>query len=1245
MNDDASLVKAIFLAAVEKHRPDRWAAYLDQACGADPALRRQVEALLHAHAGADSLFDQSFPGPPAALDEPADRESPGTVIGPHRLLEQIGEGGFGVVFMAEQQQPVRRRVALKILKPGMDTREVVARFEAERQALALMDHPNIAKVLDGGQTSNGRPYFVMDLVKGVPINEFCDQNQFAPRERLELFLDVCGAVQHAHHKGIIHRDLKPTNVLVTLQDGRPLVKVIDFGIAKALGQRLTDKTLFTGFAQLIGTPLYMSPEQAALSNVDVDTRSDIYSMSVLLYELLTGTTPFDKERLQQAGYDELRRIIREEEPPKPSTRISTLGQAAATVSARRKTDPKRLRQLCRGELDWVVMKGLEKDRNRRYESASALAADVRRYLADEPVQARPASAWYRLRKFVWRNRAALVPASLLLTVVVLGAAAAAWWQHERSTRLAETERAVKAALTQAETLLEEGDKQTEQPERWRATARLAQEAVERGRELLAAGGGTNELAAEVDRVGSAATAAAADSGLLVEVERIRMEGAAAVKDGKFDVAQVAPRYAELLRGYGVDPAEPDEAATRVRASRVRAALVAALEHWRGATDDEAAERRLEEVLRAVDPEAAPLREQWRAAARRRDGPALVRLAQEFAPETLPASDLVILALGLSYAKEWVAAERLLRAGHERFPADFWLNHDLGVVLHHQGPARAEEAAGYLTAALALRSDSPGVYLNLGNALKDKGDVEGAVRCFQAALRIDPSYAMARVMLGEALRTKGDMEGATREFRRALDLDPKYAWAHNNLGTALACKGDVEGAVREFRQALDLDPKLAQAHNNLGIALVTKGDVEGAIREYRLALDLGPKLASFHDNLGLALSAKGDVEGAAREYRLALALDPKLAGAHNNLGVTLRAKGDLQGAIREYRLALDLDPRLTSAHANLSLALSTTGEVDGAIAEARKAIGLDPKFAPAHHHLGIALGMKGDVEGAAREYRLALDLDPRIAHAHYGLGNASRGRWDLEGAIRHYQAAVRIDPGFAEAHCNLGSALQQQGRFAEALSALKTGHELGSRKAGWPYASAAWVRDAERLVALDGKLAKVLKGEAQPADAAERAALAWLCQRPEKQLNVAAAHLYTEAFAAEPKLADDLRAEHRYLAACAAALAGCGIGQDTAKLDEKERGRLRQQALDWLRADLEGRSRQLAQEPVQTRRALAGALQRWLTAPDFAEVRGPEALAKLPEAERQLWQMLWDAVAHTLARAQTTTVPEKKSDKK
>ena len=389
MRDAERHEMALFGEALEFASREEQIAYVDRECREDSVLRARVEALLAAHHQAGAFLHG--PGSGHSTMNALRSEGPGTTVGAFKLLEQIGEGGFGVVFMAEQHLPVRRKVALKLVKLGMDTRQVIARFEAEQQALALMDHPNIAHVFDGGISTSGRPFFVMELVRGIPITEFCDQNQVSVRERLKLFISVCQAVQHAHQKGVIHRDLKPSNILVTLHDDKSVVKVIDFGIAKAIGQQLTEKTLFTNFAQMIGTPIYMSPEQAQLSGLDIDTRSDIYSLGVLLYELLTGMTPLDRERLKTVAFDEIRRIIREEDPAKPSARVSTLGQVGATVCANRRSNPERLRQLFRTELDWIVMKALEKDRNRRYETASAFGADVERYLNDEQVQACPPS--------------------------------------------------------------------------------------------------------------------------------------------------------------------------------------------------------------------------------------------------------------------------------------------------------------------------------------------------------------------------------------------------------------------------------------------------------------------------------------------------------------------------------------------------------------------------------------------------------------------------------------------------------------------------------------------------------------------------------------------------------------------------------------------------------------------------------------------------------------------------------------
>ena len=421
-------VKAAFLEVSALGLADR-EEYLDRHFGDDARARAMLNGLLGAvdrplpyETLADDIVLAHHQNRAGATRAPAEQGEQGkrSKIGPYQLLEKLGEGGFGVVYLAEQRVPVKRRVAIKILKLGMDTKQIVARFEAERQALAMMEHPSIAKVFDAGSTQTGRPYFVMELVRGVPITEYCDSKRLGTRARLDLFVTVCHAIQHAHQKGIIHRDIKPSNVLIEVHNGSPLPKVIDFGIAKATGTDLTEHTIYTRHREAIGTPAYMSPEQAEMSSLGVDTRTDIYSLGVMLYELLTGTTPLDTQSLSSAGYAEMIRMIREDPQDKPSTRLRNLGDGATQAAARRGTDTRKLGELLRGDLDWIVMKCLEKDRSRRYETANGLAADLRRYLVHEPVSAGPPGAVYKLRKFAKRNRAQVLAGSLLAAVLVLG---------------------------------------------------------------------------------------------------------------------------------------------------------------------------------------------------------------------------------------------------------------------------------------------------------------------------------------------------------------------------------------------------------------------------------------------------------------------------------------------------------------------------------------------------------------------------------------------------------------------------------------------------------------------------------------------------------------------------------------------------------------------------------------------------------------------------------------------------------
>ncbi len=633
-------LRAIFSEALDQKTPEDLAKFLDAACQGDADRRARLEALLAAHQDPGKFLGGTGGAPsasgPAATIDSLIPERLGTVIGRYKLLEEIGEGGMGTVWMAQQTEPVRRLVAVKLIKPGMDSKQVLARFEAERQALALMDHPNIAKVHDAGTTEpiadfrlqnadcqseisnlqsaigTGRPFFIMELVKGVPITKYCDEQRLTPRARLELFAPVCQAIQHAHQKGIIHRDVKPSNALVALYDDRPVPKVIDFGVAKATGQQLTEQSLHTGLGAVVGTLEYMSPEQAGFNQLDVDTRSDSYSLGVLLYELLTGSPPFSRKELETAGVLEMLRVIREQEPPKPSTKLST-ADGLPTLAANRGTEPAKLTKLVRGELDWIVMKTLEKDRNRRYETANGFAMDVQRYLADEPVLACPPSVGYRLRKFVRRTKVSLAVAGLVLFFLVLLGSGVGWAVRDRAAQQAEFEHERTARQAEAER------EKVEQQQRLTAQVELMLAGVDRLMEeqkwpeaMAAALAGGDADDSSRQRVRDLRR----DLEFVARLDRIRQDRATLV-EGQFNYRGAVRDYGQAFRDYGVDVEDlpPKEAVARLQAKPALAVpLAAALDDWadmrRMLGESKPGRKQLIAVARGLDTD--PLRDRLRA---------------------------------------------------------------------------------------------------------------------------------------------------------------------------------------------------------------------------------------------------------------------------------------------------------------------------------------------------------------------------------------------------------------------------------------------------------------------------------------------------------------------------------------------------------------------------------------------------------------------------------------------------------
>lgn len=774
---EQSPVEALFFAALEKGTPAERAAYLDEVCGTDTDLRRRVERLLAAHPQVGSFLQAvTAPGAVTTPPHPGASDAIGSVIaGRYKLLEALGEGGMGTVYMAQQTEPVKRLVALKVIKPGMDSKQVLARFEAERQALALMDHPNIARVLDGGMTEQGRPYFVMELVKGVPITRFCDERKLTPRQRLELFVPVCQAIQHAHQKGVIHRDVKPSNVLVALYDGFPVPKVIDFGVAKAAGQQLTDLTLVTGFGTVLGTPEYMSPEQAELNQLDIDTRADVYALGVLLYELLTGTTPIDRKRLGKAAVLEILRVVREEEPPRPSTRLST-AEALASIAAARQVEPLQLMRLLRGELDWIVMKCLEKERQRRYESASDLAQDIQRYLHDESVTACPPDLLYQFGKLVRRNKGRLLTAAVVVVTILSGAVATTWQAAERRREQAARHWEQESAAARA--------RQGVQLQLDRAAVALKEHAL-----------------GEVDAAVNQAELLLADQAapdLQVRLATLKKDVSTvrALDDAfawRWNVAKGQIRlmptkatelYPEILRQYGLAVgAEPVETTVQtVRGSAIAGHLQLALDQWFFLQPGQPG---LRPVLDALDPD--PLRAQIRTVVAANQPERVGSLLEKADPTSF--SPGFITALGMYLPVD--QSIRLLKAAWSRQPDSFPITITIAArsteldLLAASGP----EVVGWCRTAVALRPDSAFAHHCLGVALGETGDLEGRQAELREAMRLAPRFQRASALyIFSLLMHNAPVRKPTRQERDTafavchslLQVNPHHPIAHAGL---------------------------------------------------------------------------------------------------------------------------------------------------------------------------------------------------------------------------------------------------------------------------------------------------------------------------------------------------------------------------------------------------------------------------------------------------------------------------------
>jgi serine/threonine-protein kinase len=1223
----------------------------DQFAGDDAVGKQPRGSTLHSEPAAPGVGQSAAPG---AEGWPA---IPGCEI-----RGVLGRGGMGLVLHGRDPD-LGRDLAVKVLRDDHAADpDVARRFVEEAQIGGQLQHPGVVPVHALGRAADGRPYFTMKLVKGRTLADLLKERTTPAQELprfLGIFQQVCQTLAYAHSKGVIHRDLKPQNVMVgTFGE----VQVMDWGLAKVLGGApasrgrqppeeapsalRTVRTEQSGASSqagsVLGTPAYMAPEQARGDVDRIDERADVFGLGAILCEILTSQPPYTAA----AGWQVYPKAVAAELTD-ALARLQACGADAELLS---------LAQNC-----------LAADPEKRPRNAGAVVQELTTYLvsvverfrAAELAAARSAARAEQERK---ARRLTVALAASVLALVVLGGGGWLWLAYQRAERQRETARAVEKALAEATSL--RGQAKTEPPGDL-TTWSTALAAARRAQGLLERGEGNEELRRRVRALLAELNAEKQDRRMIQRLEEIRLRQAA-VQDDSFHTEQADPDYAEAFVQYGiaVERLSLEEVVARIRRRPIKDQLAVALDDWAMARLRHAKGgwQRFFKIARLVDDNR--WRNRLRDALSNRDRRTLMALVQEAQVVGLPASTLADLGGLLRWLREIPAAVTLLRKAQQRYPDDFWVNHQLAHSLISMKPPQVDEAIRFYSVALALRSHSPGVHLNLGNAFVRKGQLDEAVAAFRKAIFLKKDYASAYNNLGIALQhqglvdqaiaayikaihfkkdfktycmlasaylLKGEADEAITACRKSIRLSKGFSLSHYHLGVAMAQKGQFARAITAFQEAIRLEKNFAEAHFHLGNAFLMQGWPDRALACFRRAIRLKKDYAEAYECLGTVLcDDKMDYDAAIDAFQTAIRLKKGWASAYRNLGIAYERKGRLDEALAAFKEAIRLKKDFAEAYDSLGAFLCDgKRDYDGAIAAFRRAIRLKRGYAEAHFNLGNALQKKGQLDQAIVEIRHAIRLKKDFAEAYNTLGIVLLSKGQVNEAVVAFKNAIRLKTQFPQAYLGLGMALQQLGRFAEGLAALKRGHELGSRSPNWPYSSAQLVKAAERLVQLNSNLAAVLQGKIQP-PAVERVEYAVLCGY--KKLHGASARFYTNAFTADPKLTEYLGTGHRYNAACAAALAAAGQGKDAGQLDARQRRRWRQQALAWLRADLGLWDKLLKTGTPQNRARVQQELSHWQRDPDLAGIRDAAWLVNLPADELRACRRLWAEVDALLQRA-------------